>query len=122
MRKVADCHTSATLTGTAVTVLTVTDPDFCLAGTKLNNLMKKHGAEQLMPLEKADEIKGKTLCMQTLLCVWYQYYSSSTWLQLSVRNIIVCIETAKVVACTRERQPNCCTRHCGTCITAAACS
>jgi hypothetical protein len=34
----------------------ITDPDFCLAGTKLNNLMKQRGGEQLMPLEKADEI------------------------------------------------------------------
>jgi hypothetical protein len=42
--------------------LTSTDPDFCLAGTKLNNLMMQRGGEQLMPLEKADEIKGKTLC------------------------------------------------------------
>jgi hypothetical protein len=56
MSNVTNCPDNSTLT-----LFTVTDPDFCLAGTKLNSLMKQRGGEQLMPLEKADEIKGKVI-------------------------------------------------------------
>jgi hypothetical protein len=68
VRCVCNCNTtsvaSLTVTLKSVTVNAVTDPDFCLAGTKLNNLMKQRGGEQLMPLEKADEIKGMSIvCM-----------------------------------------------------------